>query len=423
MGFRREIREPWALALGGLAAGFGWAIGIPVAAAAGIGAAVYGVRVVSGAVVNGRRETAPLPDVRRGSPEAAWLRRAQSATTKLERLRDEAGQGPIGEGVASMASRSRDLSNSVRRLAGHASRIHLALQGFDRTDLGAETDRLLADLERARDDDLRHDIERSLEAVRRQGEVRTRLEEAAARVQARIEAVVLDLESLVARLVETLAMMPSRTPTETIESVAELTTGLDGLGSELAAAEEVSRRALAAFVEQPGTGAATGSPFGSLRRSSSSTQPTEAARVRQSLDAIMASIHGRVPADIEARVASIRDSILLTITDRDMAATSTDPNIYLIRQTALDYLPEALARYRALPERYADEPITSDGRTPHRSLLDQLELMDQKIREVADDIVRQDSDRLLVHGRFLQERFGSSAFQIDAQTVPANPAS
>jgi len=44
MALRREIREPWALALGGLAAGFGWAIGIPVAAAAGIGAAVYGVR-------------------------------------------------------------------------------------------------------------------------------------------------------------------------------------------------------------------------------------------------------------------------------------------------------------------------------------------------------------------------------------------
>jgi len=104
-----------------------------------------------------------------------------------------------------------------------------------------------------------------------------------------------------------------------------------------------------------------------------------------------------------------------------MAATSTDPNIYLIRQTALDYLPEALERYLALPERYADEPITSDGRTPHRSLLDQLELMDQKIREVADDIVRHDSDRLLVHGRFLHERFGSSAFQIDTPTGPASP--
>ena len=421
MALRREIREPWALALGGLAAGFGWAIGIPVAAAAGIGAAVYGVRVVTGTVMNGRRDSGPLPDVRRGSPEAVWVRRAQAAATRLDRLRDNAGQGQIGEDVASMASTSRDLANSVRRLAGHASRIHVALQGFDRTDLGAETDRLLGDLGRATNDDLRHDIERSLEAVRRQGEVRTRLEEAAAKLQARIEAVVLDLESLVARLVETLAMVPSRTPTETTQSVAELTNALEGLGSELAAAEEVSRRALAAFVEQPGTPGASGGPLGSIRRSSSSTQPTEATRVRQRLDTIMASIHGRVPVDIEARVASIRDSILLTITDRDLAATSTDPNIHLIRQTALDYLPEALERYLALPERYADEPITSDGKTPHRSLLDQLELMDQKIREVADDIVRQDSDRLLVHGRFLHERFGSSAFRIDTPTGPASP--
>src|SRR5215831_17150628 len=51
-----EAREPWAFALGGLAAGLGWAVGIPVAAAAGIGAAVYGVRVASGVIANrGRR--------------------------------------------------------------------------------------------------------------------------------------------------------------------------------------------------------------------------------------------------------------------------------------------------------------------------------------------------------------------------------
>jgi hypothetical protein len=421
MGVRREIREPWALALGGLAAGFGWAIGIPVAAAAGVGVVVYGVRVATGTIVNGRRDTGSLPDVRRGSPEAVWLRRAEAATTKLERLRDDAGTGPIGEGVASMASTSHDLSNSVRRLAGHASRIHVALAGFDRTDLDAESERLHADLARTTDDDLRHDIERSLEAVRRQAEVRKRLEEAAAKLQARIEAVVLDLESLVARLVETLAMMPSRTAAETTVSIAELTSGLDGLGSELAAAEEVSRRALASFVEQPGAAAVTRGTPGPFRRSSPSSRPTEAARVRQNLDTIMASIHGRVPADIEARVASIRDSILLTITDRDMAATTTDPNLYLIRQTALDYLPEALEGYLSLPERYADEPITSDRRTPHRTLLDQLELMDLKIREVADDIVRQDSDRLLAHGRFLQERFGSSALRIDAPARPSAP--
>jgi hypothetical protein len=412
VGVRREIREPWAIALGGLAAGFGWAIGIPVAAAAGIGAAVYGVRVATGTIVNGRRDAGSLPDVRRGSPEAAWLHRAQAATTKIERLRDDAGQGPIGEGVASMASTARNLSDSVRRLAGHASRIHLALREFERTDLGAEGDRLREDLSRASDADVRLDIERSLEAVRRQVEVRTRLEDAAARLQARIEAVVLEVESTVARLVETLAMIHSATPEQAKASVTTLRQSLDGLGSELDAAEEVSRRALAALVEQPGTDVVSGTSRGRLRRSGSSTGTTEAARVRSSLDTIMVSIHGRVPADIEARVASIRDSILLTITDRDLAESATDPNIYLIRQTALDYLPEALEGYRSLPERYADEPITSDGRTPHQTLLDQLALMDQKIREVADDIVRQDSDRLLVHGRFLQERFGSSALRV-----------
>ena len=46
-------------------------------------------------------------------------------------------------------------------------------------------------------------------------------------------------------------------------------------------------------------------------------------------------------------------------------------------------------------------------------LLDQLDLMDRKMREVADDIARHDSDKLLANGRFLAERFGVSSLQLD----------
>ena len=41
-------------------------------------------------------------------------------------------------------------------------------------------------------------------------------------------------------------------------------------------------------------------------------------------------------------------------------------------------------------------------------LLEQLELMDSKMREVADDIARHDSDRLLANGRFIAERFATA---------------
>jgi hypothetical protein len=40
--------------------------------------------------------------------------------------------------------------------------------------------------------------------------------------------------------------------------------------------------------------------------------------------------------------------------------------------------------------------------------------MDDKMREVADDMVRHDSQRLVAHGRFLAERFGTSSLDLDS---------
>ena len=139
-------------------------------------------------------------------------------------------------------------------------------------------------------------------------------------------------------------------------------------------------------------------------------------QVRDALERLLISIHGRVADDIYARVASIRGSILATLPESDEGgADATDPNVYLIRRTALSYLPQALDAYLAMPRIYAERRPVTDGRTPHDFLLDQLNLMDTKLREVADDIVSHDTEKLLANGRFLQERFATS-------TLKATPA-
>ena len=60
-----------------------------------------------------------------------------------------------------------------------------------------------------------------------------------------------------------------------------------------------------------------------------------------------------------------------------------DPNVHLIRQTALAYLPQALDAYLALPRIYAERRAVADGQTPHDVLLEQLSLMDSKMHERA----------------------------------------
>ena len=141
------------------------------------------------------------------------------------------------------------------------------------------------------------------------------------------------------------------------------------------------------------------------------------AEVRDGLDRLLKSIQGSVPGDIYARVTSIRDSILVTLgtngNGADAGSTTADPNLYLIRQTALSYLPEALNNYLALPQMYATRSI--GGRpSAHDLLLGQLNLMDRKMQEVAEAFVEHDTDKLEAHGRFLAEKFAPSSLQIDA---------
>ena len=75
--------------------------------------------------------------------------------------------------------------------------------------------------------------------------------------------------------------------------------------------------------------------------------------IRRGLDRLVKQVRGRVAPDILERVERIRDSIILTLeAEPDRAAG--DPNVHLIRQTALDYLPSALNAYLALPRAYAE---------------------------------------------------------------------
>jgi hypothetical protein len=138
----------------------------------------------------------------------------------------------------------------------------------------------------------------------------------------------------------------------------------------------------------------------------------DSGKIRATLDQLVRSIRGQVAPDIYQKVFSIRDSILATLPTgpTDMG----DPNVYLIQQTALTYLPQALASYLAVPQALAEHRPIAGGRTAHDVLLEQLGLMDQKLQEVADDLARHDSDRLLANGRFLADRFGSSSLQIGA---------
>ena len=76
-----------------------------------------------------------------------------------------------------------------------------------------------------------------------------------------------------------------------------------------------------------------------------------------------------------------------------------------MRQTATDYLPRTISAYQALPKETA-ERLIADGKTAYQELKAQLDLLDSKLDDIAQDLQRQDADRLLANRRFLESRFG-----------------
>jgi len=149
----------------------------------------------------------------------------------------------------------------------------------------------------------------------------------------------------------------------------------------------------------------------------------DASEVRDGLDRLLRALRGKVAPDLYAKVQSIQASILRTLDTESMPGDGADPNVYLIRQTALAYLPDAFSTYLRLPRAVAEHRAIADGRTPHDVLLDQLDLMDRRLADVADDMARHDSDKLLANGRFLAEKFAVSSLRIDATSGAAASAS
>lgn len=145
-----------------------------------------------------------------------------------------------------------------------------------------------------------------------------------------------------------------------------------------------------------------------------------AGQIRDGLQSLLTSIKGKVPDDIYSRVSSIRDSILVMLHTNGANSNVVDANVYLIRQTALSYLPEALNAYLALPSLYVNR--TLGGRqSPHDVLLAQLDLMGTKMQEVAEAFVKHDTDRLEANGRFLAEKFAGSSLRIPDDSGPTAP--
>lgn len=131
----------------------------------------------------------------------------------------------------------------------------------------------------------------------------------------------------------------------------------------------------------------------------------DAGGIQRALDGTLEMAMGRVPADVFAKLTSIRQRTLeLLPKAADLPGGSQD--LFVLQRTATDYLPTSVRYYVSLPADYATTRVVQDGKTPLQVLHDQLDLLDDEMAEIGDAVNQRDSDRLLAQGRFLEQRFG-----------------
>lgn len=166
----------------------------------------------------------------------------------------------------------------------------------------------------------------------------------------------------------------------------------------------------ASAADLPRGGSSRPAPFASTPGSTSASASASAASASSKASArdSRSLRKPELPIDIQVKVEQIRRKVdvLLGYADR-FPPFSQD--LYLVRQTASDYLPRTVNAFLSLPADALDQPLrhASGGQTARQELRSQLDLLDSKLDDIAQDLQRQDADRLLANRRFLEARFGT----------------
>ncbi|MEO8828926.1 hypothetical protein [Lapillicoccus sp.] len=133
---------------------------------------------------------------------------------------------------------------------------------------------------------------------------------------------------------------------------------------------------------------------------------------------------GKAPAMVRSRLGRVARTVRDTVPRLETLGQGS-PQAYNVMATATNYLPDAIGGYLRLPRQWADSRPVDRGKTPLMILIDQLDLLGATMDKVFDAVCRADAEALVVHGRFLQEKFGSVAgggdLRIGSTPLPPQP--
>lgn len=145
------------------------------------------------------------------------------------------------------------------------------------------------------------------------------------------------------------------------------------------------------------------------------------------LDAVEAQARaGLVPGVVLSRLLRVTRVVRESIPRLERLGIGSAQG-YSVMATATDYLPVAIGNYLRLPRDWADTRPIAAGKSSVMLLVDQLDLLGATMDKVADAINRSDAEAIIVHGAFLEEKFGHAStggsLDLGQQSPPPPPRS
>jgi hypothetical protein len=140
---------------------------------------------------------------------------------------------------------------------------------------------------------------------------------------------------------------------------------------------------------------------------------------------------GKVPGVVLSRLLRVTRIVRQALPRLDNLGLGSSQG-YSVMATVTDYLPVAIGNYLRLPRDWADTRPIAAGKSSVMLLVDQLDLLGTTMDKVYDAVNRADAEAIIIHGAFLEEKFGHASAggvlglgpdPVQAAPPPAAPAS
>lgn len=136
----------------------------------------------------------------------------------------------------------------------------------------------------------------------------------------------------------------------------------------------------------------------------------------QQLERLINDASRRLPEPALASLLSIRTTLadlLPRLRELEVSGALSVESAFTVEETLRRYLPEMLTSYLKLPVAFATTQPLKDNRTAAQIIVDQLQMLDESLKQIAQESFAGDVEALVNSGRFLERKLrAKAAFQM-----------